>query len=45
MKINSKDFRVPPGERVKLKEWPAVVKPFCKAKKEYQELLQALVRI
>ena len=39
MKINSKDFRVRPGEKVKLWEWPTIVKPFCKSKKEYQELL------
>jgi len=39
MKINSKDFRVRPGEKVKLKEWPTMVKPFCKLKKRYQKLL------
>ena len=39
MKINSKDFRVGPGEKVKLKEWPTIVKPFCKSKKRYQKLL------
>ena len=39
MKINSKDFRVRPGEKVKLREWPTTVKPFCKSKKQYQELL------
>ena len=26
MKINSKDFRVRPGEKVTLKEWPTIVK-------------------
>ena len=40
MKINSKDFRVRPGEKVKLKEWPTMVKPFFKSKKQYQELLE-----
>ena len=40
MKINSKDFRVRPGEKVKLKEWPTMVKPFCKSKKQYQKLLE-----
>ena len=40
MKINSKDFRVRPGEKVKLREWPTIVKPFCKSKKQYQELLE-----
>ncbi len=39
MNINSKDFRVPPGEKVKLREWPTIVKPFCKSKKR-QELLE-----
>ena len=41
MKINSKDFRVRPGAKVKLKEWPTKVKPFCKSKKRYQKLLEA----
>ena len=40
MKINSKEFRVRPGEKVKLKEWPTMVKPFCKSKKKYQKLLE-----
>ncbi len=39
MKINAKDFRVRPGEKVKLKEWPTIVKPFCKTKERYQKLL------
>jgi len=39
MKINCKDFRVRPGEKVKLREWPTIVKPFCKSKKRYQKLL------
>jgi len=39
MKINSKDFRVPPDEGVKLRKWPTTVKPVCESKKEYQELL------
>jgi len=38
MKINSKDFRVT-GKKVELSEWPTIVKPFFKSKKEYQELL------
>jgi PPK2 family polyphosphate:nucleotide phosphotransferase len=40
MKINSKDFRVRPGEKVRLSEWPTTVKPFCKSKKRYQKLLE-----
>jgi PPK2 family polyphosphate:nucleotide phosphotransferase len=43
MKINAKDFRVEPGEKVKLREWPTMVKPFCKSKKRYQKLLEAHV--
>jgi PPK2 family polyphosphate:nucleotide phosphotransferase len=39
MKINSKDFRVRPGEEAKLSEWPTSVKPFRKSKEGYQELL------
>ena len=40
MKINSKDFRVRPGEKVKLREWPTRVKPICRTKKRYQKLLR-----
>src|ERR1700679_2747233 len=43
MKINSKDFRVRPGAKVKLKKWPTTVKPFCKSKKHYEKLLKAHV--
>ena len=39
MKINSKDFRVRPGKKVNLREWPTIVKPFCKSKKRYRKLL------
>jgi len=42
-KINSKDFRVPPGEKVTLKKWPTKVKPFCKSKKRYKKLLKEQV--
>jgi PPK2 family polyphosphate:nucleotide phosphotransferase len=40
MKINSKDFRVSPGEKIKLKKWPTIVEPFYKSKKIYQKRLQ-----
>jgi PPK2 family polyphosphate:nucleotide phosphotransferase len=43
MKINSKDFRVRPGEKVRLKEWPTSVKLFYKSKKRYEKLLAAHV--
>ncbi len=40
MKINSKDFRVRPGRKFKLKEWPTRVKPFFESKKQYEKLLK-----
>jgi PPK2 family polyphosphate:nucleotide phosphotransferase len=40
MKINSRDFRVRPGEKVKLDEWPTIVKPFYKSKKRYRKVLE-----
>ena len=40
MKINAKKFRVRPGEKVKLEEWPTRVKPFCPSKKRYHKLLK-----
>jgi polyphosphate kinase 2 (PPK2 family) len=39
MTINSEDFRVKPGKKVNLQNWPTVVKPFCKSKEDYQQLL------
>ena len=39
MKINSKDFRVLEGEKVKLKKWPTVVKPVYQSKEQYQKFL------
>jgi len=42
-KINSQDFRVPPGEKVALKKWPTRVKPICKSKKRYKKLLEEQV--
>ncbi len=43
MKINSKDFRVLPGKKVKLEQWPTHVEPFFKSKEQYQELLKTHV--
>jgi hypothetical protein len=40
MKIKSKNFRVRPGARLKLNEWPTKVKLFCKSKKHYKKLLE-----
>jgi PPK2 family polyphosphate:nucleotide phosphotransferase len=42
-KITSKDFRVPPGDKVNLKQWPTRVKPFCESKKRYKKLLKEQV--
>lgn len=39
MKINSKNFCVPPGKKVKLEKWPTLVKPAYKSKAQYQKLL------
>ena len=39
MKIHPKDFAVRPGAKVQLKEWPTIVKPFCKSQKRYRERL------
>jgi PPK2 family polyphosphate:nucleotide phosphotransferase len=40
MRIDTKDFRVRPGEKVKLKEWPTKVKPVYGSKEEYKEILE-----
>ena len=39
MKIESKDFRVPPGHKVDLSAWPTSVDPVAKSKKHYRKLL------
>ncbi len=40
MKIDTREFRVPPGEKVDLKKWPTSVKPVYKSDKQYRKLLQ-----
>jgi PPK2 family polyphosphate:nucleotide phosphotransferase len=40
LKINAKDFRVPPGKKVELERWPTTVEQFFKSKEQYQELLE-----
>jgi PPK2 family polyphosphate:nucleotide phosphotransferase len=40
MKINSKDFLVPPKKKFKIEEWPTYVKPYCKTKDSYQKSFQ-----
>ncbi|MBA3815777.1 MAG: polyphosphate kinase 2 family protein, partial [Parachlamydiaceae bacterium] len=44
MIINLKDFCVPSGQKIKLKDWPTIVKPLYKSKKQYQKILQDNVR-
>jgi len=39
LKIISKDFRVPAGKKVDLRQWPTEVEPFFKSKEEYKTLL------
>ncbi|MDP2605561.1 MAG: polyphosphate kinase 2 family protein [Deltaproteobacteria bacterium] len=43
MKINEKDFRVPPGKKIDLRKWPTRVKPVYKSKKKYHKLLEEQV--
>jgi PPK2 family polyphosphate:nucleotide phosphotransferase len=40
MKIKSNDFRVRPGEKIQISEWPTVVNPFFKSGKKYKKLLE-----
>ena len=40
MKIHSKDFRVPHHKKIDIKRLPTIMKPFCKSKKEYKDLLE-----
>ena len=40
MKIESKDFRVPEGDKVKLEKWPTKVDPVYKSKEQYTSLLE-----
>jgi PPK2 family polyphosphate:nucleotide phosphotransferase len=44
MHIRSQDFLVPPGEKVKLKKWPTLVKPVYKTAQQYEKLLRQHVR-
>jgi len=43
MKINIKDFRVPPDGGVKLDEWPTRVEPLYQSKHEYKKLLKTQI--
>jgi PPK2 family polyphosphate:nucleotide phosphotransferase len=44
MKIHPKDFRVRPGETVRLKRWPTKVKPAYKSDDDYQKILAEHIR-
>src|ERR1700733_12984246 len=39
MKINANRFRVAPKAKVRLAEWPTLVKPLCKTKEEHEGVL------
>jgi PPK2 family polyphosphate:nucleotide phosphotransferase len=41
MTIDSKDFRVPDGSKIRLKKWATDIKPLYKSEKHYKELLAA----
>jgi PPK2 family polyphosphate:nucleotide phosphotransferase len=43
VKIDSNEFRVGPGKKFKIREWPTSVEPFYDSKKEYKELLEGHV--
>lgn len=44
MKIDIRDFRVPPGHKVALRKWPTRVKHFYKSEKHYKERLEKDVK-
>ena len=39
MKLDSDDFRVPPGKTISLIKWPTLVKPEYKSKQQYHQFL------
>jgi PPK2 family polyphosphate:nucleotide phosphotransferase len=39
MEINSRDFRVPEGGRIKLDKWPTKTEPVYRSRENYQQLL------
>ncbi len=44
MKIDTKDFRIGEGKKVKLKDWPTKVKPICGSDEEYKDVLAKHVK-
>jgi PPK2 family polyphosphate:nucleotide phosphotransferase len=41
MRIDTNDFRVPAGKKIKLKKWATGIEPLYKSEKEYKEMLAA----
>jgi len=39
MTINTNTYRVPPDKKVNLGDWPTIVAPYAKSKKEYKDVL------
>jgi len=39
MKFESDAFRIPPGKKISLKQWPTLAKPAYKSQQQYQQLL------
>jgi len=39
MNVKPEDFYVPEGQKVDLKKWPTLIKPFCHSKEEYKGVL------
>ena len=39
LKIDPEEFRVPPGRKIKLKQWPTKVKPFYQSEEDYKKRL------
>jgi PPK2 family polyphosphate:nucleotide phosphotransferase len=39
-KIRAEDFRVPPGKKINLNDWPTLVKPVYGSKESYKEVLE-----
>jgi PPK2 family polyphosphate:nucleotide phosphotransferase len=44
MTIDSKTYRVPPGKKLNLREWPTAVPALTKSKENYQKLLEEHVK-
>ncbi len=43
MKVNSKDFRVSEGEKIKLEKWPTRITPVFESKDDYHDILEKRV--